>query len=56
MLRAVRRDVRTALEEGRTLDETMAQGITTAFDEGRGGERAGRRFVGIVYIAMGGAP
>lgn len=56
MLRYVRDQVRAALDAGRTVEETMDAGITTPFDADRGGERAGRRFVGITYISMGGTP
>lgn len=56
MLVAVRRGVQRALETGLSLDSTMGLGITAPFDGTYGSPRAGRRFVGLVYLSLDGLP
>ncbi|MEX0690558.1 MAG: MBL fold metallo-hydrolase [Gemmatimonadales bacterium] len=52
MLELVEARVRTAIDAGRTVQETMDLRLSAEFDEGRGGLRPGRRFVGILYLGL----
>lgn len=51
MLEQVGAGVREALAGGRTIEETMNAGLTAPWDAERG-SRAGRRFVGILYLGL----
>ena len=52
MLVTVQQRVRDAIAAGATLDEVMDAGFTREFDDARRGERAGRRFVGVLYLGL----
>jgi glyoxylase-like metal-dependent hydrolase (beta-lactamase superfamily II) len=52
MLELVEARVRTAIDAGRTVLETMDLRLSAEFDDGRGGLRPGRRFVGILYLGL----
>lgn len=52
MLETVRTRVAELIGRGASLEETMDASLTAAYDAERGGGRAGRRFVGIVYLGM----
>ena len=56
MLLHVRSGVRNAMSAGRSMEEIMDLGLTAPYDDVHGGERRGRRFVAIVFYALGGTP
>jgi len=56
MLVAVRGGVHDALAAGRSLEETVALHLTAPYDGRFGAAAAGRRFVALVYLSLGGVP
>ncbi len=52
MLHHVRDAVLSAIESGSDVQQTMDLGITSEWDDLRGGARAGRRFVGMLYLGL----
>jgi glyoxylase-like metal-dependent hydrolase (beta-lactamase superfamily II) len=52
MLDLVEARIRTAIDAGRTVQETMDLRLSAEFDEARGGMRPGRRFVGVLYLGL----
>lgn len=52
MLATLRDRVVDAIERGDDLETTMDAGYASEYAAGRGGERAARRFVGIVYLGL----
>jgi glyoxylase-like metal-dependent hydrolase (beta-lactamase superfamily II) len=52
MLVEVAAAVRQAIADGLMVQETMDLGLAASWDADRGGTRAGRRFVGILYLGL----
>jgi cyclase len=52
MLAEVRDGVSAAIARGEGLEATMDLGLTAVWDDERGGTRAGRRFVGVVFLGL----
>lgn len=52
MLAEVGDGVREAIARGDDVETTMSLGLANDFVDGRGGESAARRFVGILYLGM----
>jgi len=52
MLAEVGDGVREAIARGDDVETTMSLGLANDFADGRGGESAARRFVGILYLGM----
>lgn len=55
MLVTVAERVKAAVEGGMEWPEIGDAGLTSEYDDERGGARAGRRFVGILYLGLSGA-
>lgn len=55
MLVTVAGRVEAAVEQGMEWPEIGDAGLSAEYDEERGGTRAGRRFVGILYLGVSGA-
>ena len=52
MLAQVGEGVQEAIARGDDVETTMSLGLASTFAEGRGGEGAARRFVGILFLGM----